>query len=556
MFVSFSATEDSVKAFAKILALGCALRNDGKLPNKEKLLRTYEGQAEGFLSDFQIRKPLFSRIVGYIANESNLDDDEKFAKDFKDFAKILSKKKSKVEKDISINKVLYQYIYKAASYMLRGAPTSWDYVVKNANHLGDPSITTMFVAEHRSTKKVHSKLLDIARDLTGNSLLESAELSPEQKAELKETNPDGLKAYNMVRRELMAIPKNFILNLVRSSGDQLLRVAKIIQELERADIEHSIPSGFVGYMDEDMNYYTIAKKRLNGTPAGDVRMNEEYDPKSDNTYVCKAKAEFAQDYTSIYTMDYKRAKVNKKFDIVREFAPKMNGLRKRWLSDIRSGTDTRTGLAALLCELIFQTSGRVGSKSGSTKGKQTYGMSVLLRKHYKKRGNDRLFEYIGKKGQPQKHLYPADMYISKLIINDLDKMAEGLKRDDYLIAYRGKPLSNKFINDYLKSIGAPDGVTIHKFRTLKGTALTQIILKNHRFKNMSTSPSSKVANDWITKALMPVAKELGHFSNGNLTVGTAIANYIDPSLLEDFFEEVGARPNAMIQKAIDSAKEA
>lgn len=552
MFTSISASVDSIKAFAKILALGSSLREKGELKDKEKLIKTYLGQAEEFLTDFQIRKPLFNRIVQHIIDNDSIDHDEDFAKDLKDFAKILSKKKSKLERDVSIRKPIFKYIYSATNYMLRGADTNLKYVVVNANLLSDPSITTLFKSEVHDVSKVSSELEALVESIEGEPGLD---ISKENRKLLRDNDPDKLKALNKARSKMLAIPKNFIRNHIRESGESVLRVRDLKSALDDAGITHTLPDGFVGYMDEDMGYYNLNKVKLHGTPAGDVLMNKDYDPNKDNGYVCKAKAKFAQDYTAIYTVEFKRDRIAKKFEAVRKFAPEVEALRYRWLSEMRKGViDSREGIAAMICEIVYQTSGRVGSTKGSTAGKKTYGISVLTVGQYKKRGNNRLMEYIGKKGQPQKHLYPANNYVSKQVIRDLDTMAEGKTRKEHLITYKGKPLSNKAINDYLKSIGAPDGITIHKFRTLKATSMTESILSRSPLIGRKTAVTSKQANDWLTKALEQIAKELGHFSNGNLTVNTAIANYIDPSLLEDFFKDVGARPNTTIQKAIDEAK--
>lgn len=552
MFTSISASVDSIKAFAKILALGCSLREKDTLKDKDKLLKTYLGQAEEFLTEFQIRKPLFNRIVQHIIDNDSIEHDTGFATDLKDFAKILTKKKPKLERDVTIRKPIFKYIYSAANYMLRGAETNLKYVIVNANLLTDPSITTLFKSEVHDIHEAGKELDALVKSIEGEGGLD---ISKENRKLLRESDPDKLKALNKARAKMLAIPKNFIRNFIRDSGQAVLRVRDLKAALDQAGITHTLPEGYVGYMDEDMGYYNLNKVKLNGTPAGDVLMNKDYDPAKDNAYVCKAKAKFAEDYSSIYTVEYKRKSIAKKFEAVRNFAPKVAELRYRWLSEMRKGViDSREGIAAMICEIVYQTSGRVGSTKGSTNGAKTYGISVLTVGQYKKRGNDRLMEYLGKKGQVQKHLYPSNNYVSKQVIRDLDTLSEGKTRKDSLITYKGKVLSNKAINDYLKSIGAPKDITIHKFRTLKATGMATAILDKSPFKDRKTAATSAQANAWLTKALELIAKELGHFSNGKLTVNTAIANYIDPSLLEDFFNEAGARPNSTIQKAIDEAK--
>lgn len=415
---------------------------------------------------------------------------------------------------------------------------------KNVSHLNDISLAKMFSASVGDQDNVIGQLRRLTAKMGGQ------DISIDQKIRTKYKGTDTLKKYNKLRAEMNAVPKNFVMNLVRSSGKPYLPVRKVYDELRQAGIKvHPVPAEFSGMVDDQLRYYTVEGKQLNGTPAGEVRMNPQYDPNQDNTYVCEAKAPMAKNFTRIYTIDYKAGTTKQKFEKVAQFDKKAASLRKKWLRQFKQdGVATKDGILAMMCELVYQTSGRIGSTANKTDGQATYGLTTLLVEHYKKRGNDRIIEYKGKKAQTQKHKLSSTNPNQRLLIEALDFLTEGKRRKDRLITFGKRGISGNLINKYLKSIGMPAGVTVHKFRTLKGTQMAKAVLDKSPLLTRKTKPTAAQTNKWLKSALERVAKELGHFSNGKITVATAIANYIDPSILEEFYDNVGVRMPANIEK--------
>lgn len=423
-------------------------------------------------------------------------------------------------------------------------------IEKNVGYLQDTSLASLFQAEIENQDAAKSKAEKLAKKMGGEGVNIDAE------ARKKYKGTATLKEFNAAKRSLNAVPKNFIMNLVRSSGEPYLPVHDVLHSLKEAGIKvHTVPEGFDGMIDDNMRYYTTAGKLLAGSPTGEIHMNPEYDPKKDNSFVCEYKAQMAQNFSYLYTTSYKARRTKAKFEKVAQFDKKFDSLRKKWLRDFKAdGITTQKGVFAMLAELVYQTSGRIGSTAGKTDGKTTYGISTLLVGHYKLRGKDRLLEYSGKKAQIQKHKLMTSNPNQKLIIEALDEMAKGKVRKDRLITFKGRGVTGSGLNKYLKSIGLPSGVTVHKFRTMRGTVLAKKILEKNPFKNRTRQPKATVVNKWLKTALEKVAKELGHFSNGKITVATAIANYIDPVILGDFYNEVGIRMPVTIEKQVNLVK--
>jgi hypothetical protein len=73
--------------------------------------------------------------------------------------------------------------------------------------------------------------------------------------------------------------------------------------------------------------------------------------------------------------------------------------------------------------------------------------------------------------------------------------------------------------------------------------------------DLEKGSDERTVQKWLEERILEVGKELGHMTNGKITANTAIQNYIDPSVISQFFDDYGViRPNAKFQKAIDSVK--
>ena len=114
-------------------------------------------------------------------------------------------------------------------------------------------------------------------------------------------------------------------------------------------------------------------------------------------------------------------------------------------------------------------------------------------------------------------------------------------------------MSSAQINRYMQSIGFPKGFTVHKLRTARGTEMAISILKSCPYKK-GDGTKDTVIHKWLENELLKIGEELGHMSGDKITSSTAIQNYISPEILADFYNKLGVRPSAKVQKAIDSIK--
>lgn len=551
-FQSLSALDRNISHdFTKLYSLLVFSYADDLSAEAVKMAKSSMANAEKFIDTFKLDKRSWKEAVSLMLRKKNPSDDEHMHSLLQKFSKSMRDKMYKVDAERDID---HQYIklFKDMNTVCNSiSEPAFNRIIKNISFINEPEIARLYEADVGNQTDILSVLKKLVKKMTGKS---DTEIDADARAEYK--GSAELKEYNRLRRELNAVPKNFVANYVRQSGKALIPIAEIKAALAKSGIKHhTIPNGFKGQVDDQLNFYTVAGKQLLQAPSGEVIMNPKYDAKLDNAYVCTSQPPFAAKPTRIYTVDYRKGKNVVKFDVAQVLARDIEKYRKVWLKDLKATYSDENVFIAHLVELIYHTSARVGNKNNASSGSATYGLTTLLRQHVSARGDSRTFAYSGKKAQKQKHVLKGNDPVTRKLIKFIDANMGGKAKKDVLFEFNGSPISSVKINNYLRGrIGLPEKATVHKFRTARGTHMASVILKGHPFKKAKEAPSQKAVGDWLKSAFETIADRLGHYSNEKLTITTAIQNYIDPSLMEEFFHELKIRPPAQIQRAIDSAK--
>lgn len=333
--------------------------------------------------------------------------------------------------------------------------------------------------------------------------------------------------------------KEAIRNYIRING--LTSLDTVIKYLELLGLEHTYPKGLPVLIDENGVLYTIAKKRIEGVPfKAEVKLNPNYDPIKDDSYIFQAKTENAKSFTYYYTTDYKVKGRENKFKAVKVLSTNIKSLRTDWTKIIMAKAPSRE--EAIVLEIIYQTQARIGSSSNATLDKRTgnylrtYGITTILKKHVTVTDEGLYFEYPGKgayKGDVihyQKHNFVASDNVTKEIVKELSKRLKTLNDEDKVFQTNDTKVRALF-----QQLGAPEGVTVHKLRTLKGTMMMTEAIKNHPFKGKTTS--AKVTK-WLRQEALEVGIQLGHMSGEKYTAATAVAHYISPQVMVKLYKDL------------------
>ena len=179
-------------------------------------------------------------------------------------------------------------------------------------------------------------------------------------------------------------------------------------------------------------------------------------------------------------------------------------------------------------------------------------MSTLLLKQLKALPNGFEFNYVGKKGTHQHHVIIGTTPSNKRVIANIKNFIKGKKPTDLVFTDRGRKLTGASVNGYLKSIGVPSGITIHKFRHLAGTKLALSLLAKAPFKK-ADAPTQTAVEKWLKEEMKIVGEQLHHRigsgDNQKVTGMTAISAYISPQILKGFFNDLGLRVPKWVPKA-------
>lgn len=369
-------------------------------------------------------------------------------------------------------------------------------------------------------------------------------------AEAKRKKPELYKEYLKLRKQFNDIWKNELSNFVRASGKHTVPMQDFLKHLKARNMGSSIPEGFTGNVDANGVWYDSEDRRLNGAPTAavfpSVKMNPNPEP---GAWVFQGIRTDGSPGGHFYAVDDVRKRKSQKFENVKELASKINGIRKRWLVGISHFSEEhKETVAAAVLELTYQFSARIGTLGNSAGGKSTYGLSTLLVKHVHNL-DDKGFvlKYLGKDGVPFRHKYAAQDVVSKKIVEGMNLLVAGKKPNDPLFTYlqgeTRKPVLPALVNKVFHVLGAPAGVTVHKLRTLKGTAIFNEEFEKLKNRKVDIS-TPNAAMTKLKEIATKVGKELNHVRRGidggiKATGATALAAYIDLEAQVAFFEYYG-----------------
>lgn len=556
-FIALSAVNvDSCKAFLKTLAILYQSYGTKYTTAQKKYLLIQHTQAADFARQFKLTK-LLKTAVTYVADGKDPVKDDDTDDAITDLLETLKPLKAKFDKETDISRAELSLLndFRLAHF---GSESAAKRIDKNVSSLGDPLITILYVpsiVEASNMKAIYARFDKLVAKHGGSA--EGTVPLAKQKEWVAKGKATGKRVadhatFLELRKEINQAQKDAIRQTVRSSAEELVDVRDVAQELKRLGIRSTIPNGFVGKMDDAGRYYTSEGRQLLNALSGEVHMNPRYDAKKDNAYVCKFTPPFGGAPARAYTVDYRAGSKSEKFDLVAETLPKLDRLTKKWLTAMRKVDKSREGLCAVLCEFIYETSARVGNKTAETAGERTFGATQLQARHFKRTTTGFIVTYLGKSAGKQRHVLKFNTVRGRQLGDALEKLLEGKSKTDPVFTFEGKVISGTLLNRYLKSLGFPDGFTIHKLRTARGTVLAQSILAKSPFKKGGDWKDIEV-HRWLEKELLKVGAELGHMTGDKVTANTAIQNYISPEILATFYAKLGIRPSAKMQKAIDSA---
>jgi len=420
-------------------------------------------------------------------------------------------------------------------------------------------IRSGFLAEETSQSSVAEELKKFVREVSGES---STELSREDADALRENDPVSYKEYGLLRRKFNQAWKDAASNFVRSSGDPTVPMVDLIEYLDSKKMKYQIVPGFEGRVNADLEWFTADDERIGGVPSvmtfSHVEMNDDPQP---GKYVFTAIP--YEDSTGskpkyFYRVSDALAKRQKKYSLVADVLPVIKKARSIWIKGIKvfDVSDPKT-VAALMIELSYQFSSRIGGKGNSTAGSATYGLSTLRVGHVKFTSNGFTVSYEGKAGVFTNHKYVVKEATSRQVYACMKELVDGKSKDDFVFTYALKNGEHRTVNPsvvnqvFKKVVGNPD-ITIHKLRTLRATSMFGDMVDDYISKT-KTPPTAKQLIAKSKEFALAVGKELNHVRTAadgepRVTPTTALGSYIDFSVQANLFDHFGIpRPDYLVK---------
>jgi hypothetical protein len=499
-------------------------------------------EASDFVKPYGFQKAFDKEVKNFLKSGMEFTEEDGLI-----FNGILKDKLPKLLADTTITQEQLSMIKDLNLYFKKDSAPAWKRITNNISMTRDNKLIKFFIDEEEipkgdtSTAKKMAQIVELLTKRKNDPILTLNEIR-----EFREDQPKVIEKYSALRKVFVANYKKALLSFIRNSGKQTVDVKIATKYLDAIGC-NNIPKGFVGSIDEKGSLYTVKGKQIFGGLVGEVVMNPKYDPEKDNTYVCSLKTNPTQRLRTVSFLQGNRAA---KFDKVSKFIDTIDSHRKSWISDL-SAVDGKTQLLAEIVEIIYETQARIGGEGNKTDDQDTYGISTLLVKHVKIKEGKVQIDYPGKKGTAQHHVIKSDGPVSKKVVKILEQQIKGKKPNDRVFTYMGRPIKAAEVNGYVKSLGV--NVSVHKFRHVKGTKVMMELLKKNPFKKGKVSQSQ--AEKWIKQEATEVGKILHHRSGvgekEKVVGSTALAAYVDPSVVKGFFTDLGLRIPKWLPKTGD-----
>ncbi|RPH72315.1 MAG: DNA topoisomerase IB [Myxococcaceae bacterium] len=226
-----------------------------------------------------------------------------------------------------------------------------------------------------------------------------------------------------------------------------------------------------------------------------------------------------------YHPRFRERQEQRKFQKLVDFADALPRMRKRVARDIRVPGLGRDRVMACAIRVLSTCFMRPGSDEYARRHRH-YGLTTILDKHVKVKGDLITFDYPGKSGQQQRREI-RDRSVARIVRQMRKLPGKELFKflaDDGAVV----DVKREHLNDYIKSIMGPD-FTAKDFRTWAGTLICACALARVAGEDPQIMHAPKRAvRKKVVEAVKETAAELGN------TPAVSKSSYIEPSVLSSF----------------------
>lgn len=488
--------------------------------------------------------------------KSNAYDEEELSTKIRELKKTI---RQEVVTDTDVGHTHLDMLSSVTSYLSSRSEPALRKMISLAPNTGSQELVDALMFKPNSQKEFLNPLKKIVKAVGKR---DGDVLTTEEREKLKAKSPKLLKEYTRLRQQFANVWKDELRNLVNKSGHPLIDFAYAIAYLKSQGVTNPLPTTFEGNIDSNGRLYTSKGKLILNVPTPEftVKMNPDYDPSTDDSFVFTTYGKDGKISQYVYTKDYKAKAIQQKFQKVDALDKEIDSIRKKWLSYVKKGGDTPQAVASTVLEMLYSFSARIGSMGNAAGGVSTQGISTLLVKNVKVLPNGIVFTYLGKDAVKQVHVLQGSDPEVKFMTSNIKALLKGKLVKDRLFTFKHGdkvyPMTGNLVNKWFHSLGAPQDITVHKLRHVRGSRLfSQLLEANEDNIFNSKKPLTQAQADNMLKELATkVGSMLGHVrgigTEQKATGSTAIQNYIAPGLMLAYYSRLGLR----VPKAIENLK--
>jgi hypothetical protein len=436
-----------------------------------------------------------------------------------------------------------------ATFFRTSSPNALKVIEKLTADMDDDFIRGYFEKPVVSQKAVTTTLKSVVKKLGGDGI----ELTLDERKAAKESNPLIYSEYLQLRKRFVDSWKGPMNNYIRNQDETTVPLQEVLDHLKSHGIVTDLPTGFIGRVDANGAVYTMKNEKiLGGLPSKAmfpvIKMNPEYDG-TNWVFMSQRPDGSAGNYA--YTEGLRKSQNKDKFAKVATFDAEAT--RKKWIPLIKAldPYDAKPdNVAALILEILYRTSNRVGSKVISDPKAGGFGIASLLTGHFYLQSDGSIrFIYLGKDSvKTVANIKRSDDALAAMVCEKVASLAAGKSPRDPLFTYdlangSKKIVQASVVTRLFKSLTGNPDLTVHKLRTAKGTKLFKEYIAKVYAKYPTLTPVQ--VNEMVKKAGGVIGKVLNHVrrsAEGPDVVQpmTSLKNYVDPNAQVDFFQHYGA----------------
>ena len=436
-----------------------------------------------------------------------------------------------------------------ATFFRTSSPNALKVIEKLTADMDDDFIRGYFEKPVVSQKAVTTTLKSVVKKLGG----EGIELTLEERKAAKEANPLVYSEYLQLRKGFVDSWKGPMNNYIRNQDETTVPLQEVLDHLKSHGIVTDLPTGFIGRIDANGAVYTMKNEKiLGGLPSKAmfpvIKMNPEYDG---TNWVFMSQRQDGSAGNYAYTEGLRKSQNKDKFAKVATFDAEAT--RKKWVPLIKALDPYNAkpdNVAALILEILYRTSNRVGSKVITDPKAGGFGIASLLVGHFYLQSDGSIrFIYLGKDSvKTVANIKRSDDALAAIVCEKVASLAAGKKPRDPLFTYdlansTKKIVQASVVTRLFKSLTGNPDLTVHKLRTAKGTKLFKDYIAKVYAKYPTLTPVQ--VNEMVKKAGGVIGKVLNHVrrsAEGPDVVQpmTSLKNYVDPNAQVEFFQHYGA----------------